>query len=126
MDEERALAADDGELSVNQCFSLFRHEPERIAARHYGVEARGSRAFAFMRRRGGRRTAYPSCSIRNSSRERKRLSIFQGEIARLSGLSRQKTNKALHDLENSGLVRISYGVIEVLDLPGLQAYAHKN
>jgi CRP-like cAMP-binding protein len=55
-----------------------------------------------------------------------RLSISQEEIARLSGLSRQNANKALHDLEHSGLVRMKYGVIEVLDLPGLQAFAHKS
>jgi CRP-like cAMP-binding protein len=54
-----------------------------------------------------------------------RLSISQDEIARLGGLSRQAANKALHDLEHVGLVRMHYGVIEVLDLPGLQAYARK-
>lgn len=54
-----------------------------------------------------------------------RLHISQEEIARLSGLSRQNANRALHDLESAGLLRISYGAIEVLDLPGLQAYAHK-
>ncbi|HEY2928800.1 Crp/Fnr family transcriptional regulator [Piscinibacter sp.] len=52
-----------------------------------------------------------------------RLAISQDEIARLSGLSRQNTNRALHDLELAGLVRIQYGAIEVLDLQGLQAFA---
>lgn len=52
-----------------------------------------------------------------------RLAISQDEIARLSGLSRQHTNRALRDLELAGLVRIRYGAIEVLDLQGLQAFA---
>jgi CRP/FNR family transcriptional regulator, cyclic AMP receptor protein len=52
-----------------------------------------------------------------------KLLISQDEIARLSGLSRQNTNRALHDLEHAGLVRIKYGAIEVLDLQGLQAFA---
>jgi CRP/FNR family transcriptional regulator, cyclic AMP receptor protein len=52
-----------------------------------------------------------------------KLLISQGEIARLSGLSRQNTNQALHKLEHAGLVRITYGAIEVLDLQGLRAFA---
>jgi CRP-like cAMP-binding protein len=54
------------------------------------------------------------------------LAISQDEIAKLSGLSRQITNRALHDLEHAGLLRIHYGVIEVLDLPALQAFSHKH
>jgi CRP-like cAMP-binding protein len=54
-----------------------------------------------------------------------RLPISQDEIGRLSGLSRQNTNRALHDLEDAGLVRIGYGAIEVLDVEGLQGYARK-
>ncbi len=53
-----------------------------------------------------------------------KLAISQDEVARLSGMSRQNANRALHDLEVAGLVRIRYGTIEVLDLPGLQAYSH--
>ena len=53
------------------------------------------------------------------------LAISQDEIARLSGMSRQNANRALHDLEIAGLVRMRYGTIEVTDLQGLQAYAHK-
>jgi CRP/FNR family cyclic AMP-dependent transcriptional regulator len=54
------------------------------------------------------------------------LQISQDEMAKLSGLSRQNTNRALHDLEQAGLVRMRYGVIEVLDIRGLQAYAHQH
>jgi CRP-like cAMP-binding protein len=53
-----------------------------------------------------------------------KLPISQDEVARLSGMSRQNANRALHDLEVAGLLRIRYGTIEVLDLPGLQAYSH--
>jgi CRP/FNR family transcriptional regulator, cyclic AMP receptor protein len=48
------------------------------------------------------------------------LVISQEEIARLCGLARQNTNRSLHKLEQAGLLRIRYGVIEVLDLEGLQ------
>jgi CRP-like cAMP-binding protein len=54
------------------------------------------------------------------------LAISQDEIAKLSGLSRQNTNRALHELEHAGLVRMRYGLIEVLDLPGLQSHSHKH
>ena len=52
-----------------------------------------------------------------------KLVISQEEIARLCGLARQNTHRALHKLEESGLLRIRYGVIEVLDLEGLQNVA---
>ncbi|HSV52806.1 MAG TPA: Crp/Fnr family transcriptional regulator [Burkholderiaceae bacterium] len=51
------------------------------------------------------------------------LVISQEEIARLCGLARQNTNRALHKLEQAGLLRIRYGVIEILDLEGLQNFA---
>jgi CRP-like cAMP-binding protein len=37
------------------------------------------------------------------------LAISQDEVAKLSGLSRQNTNRALHELEHAGLVRMRYG-----------------
>jgi CRP/FNR family cyclic AMP-dependent transcriptional regulator len=51
------------------------------------------------------------------------LVISQEEIARLCGLARQNVNRSLHKLEEAGLLRIRYGVIEVLDVAGLQGYA---
>jgi len=54
-----------------------------------------------------------------------RLEISQDELAKLGGLSRQNTHRALHELEHLGLVRMRYGVIEVVDLAGLQAFARK-
>jgi CRP/FNR family cyclic AMP-dependent transcriptional regulator len=50
------------------------------------------------------------------------LRISQGEIARLCGLSRQVVNRALHELEGAGLVRVQYGSIHLLDIDGLHAF----
>jgi len=54
------------------------------------------------------------------------LEISQDEVAKLSGLSRQNTNRALHELEHAGLVRMRYGLIEILDLPALQSRSHEH
>ena len=51
------------------------------------------------------------------------LVISQEEIARLCGLSRQNVNRELHKLEKAGLLRTRYGVIEVVDLEGLQKFS---
>jgi len=50
------------------------------------------------------------------------LEISQEEIGLLAGISRQRANQALKVLEQQGLVRVDYGVIEVLDLVGLRQY----
>jgi CRP-like cAMP-binding protein len=50
------------------------------------------------------------------------LRLSQEEIARLCGLSRQITNRALHELQEAGFVRIQYGSINVLDIEGLHAF----
>lgn len=52
------------------------------------------------------------------------LAISQEEIGRLSGVSRQIANRALHEMQDKGIVRIGYGMIEVLDLQALQTMAH--
>jgi len=46
--------------------------------------------------------------------------ITQDELAALCGLSRQRVNRALRQLEKEGLVKTRYGRIQVLDLQGLQ------
>ncbi|MDP3512396.1 MAG: Crp/Fnr family transcriptional regulator [Sulfuritalea sp.] len=51
------------------------------------------------------------------------IGISQEEIGRLTGLSRQTAYRALHELEDAGLLRVHYGSIEVLDLEGLKKYA---
>ena len=50
--------------------------------------------------------------------------LSQEEIGRLSGLSRQNTNRALHDLADTGLLMIEYGSVRILDLQGLRDFAH--
>jgi CRP/FNR family transcriptional regulator, cyclic AMP receptor protein len=51
-----------------------------------------------------------------------RLQISQEEIGYLSGVSRQRVNQALQNLERAGLARVEYGAVTVLDVPGLAGY----
>jgi len=51
------------------------------------------------------------------------LPISQEEIAQLAGLSRQRANQALQRLEHAGLLRIEYGGVTVIDLPGLRQFS---
>jgi CRP/FNR family transcriptional regulator, cyclic AMP receptor protein len=48
-----------------------------------------------------------------------RLTLSQEEIGYLSGVSRQRVNKALRLLEEARLLRVEYGGVEVLDVNGL-------
>lgn len=48
------------------------------------------------------------------------VQISHEEVARLCGLSRQIAGRALHDLEQAGLLRMQYGAIHVLDVDGLK------
>lgn len=50
------------------------------------------------------------------------LQISQEEIGYLSGVSRQRVNQALQVLDRAGLLRVAYGGVTVLDLPGLSAF----
>lgn len=50
------------------------------------------------------------------------LQISQEEIGYLAGLSRQRANQALKALEKTGLLRIEYGGITILDLTGLRGF----
>ena len=50
------------------------------------------------------------------------LAISQEEIGYLSGVSRQRVNQALKTLAHAGLLRIEYGRVVVLDLPGLRSF----
>ncbi len=50
------------------------------------------------------------------------VQLSQDEIGLLSGVSRQRTNKALHELERAGLLRVAFGSVTVLDLAGLRSY----
>jgi len=53
------------------------------------------------------------------------LRISQEEIARLCGVSRQIANRALHELEGAGLVRMQYGTIHVLNVAKLHAFGRE-
>lgn len=53
---------------------------------------------------------------------KRQLALSQEEIARLCGLARQNTNRALQTLEQAGLLETRYGVIEVLDVEGLRNF----
>jgi CRP-like cAMP-binding protein len=50
------------------------------------------------------------------------LRITQQELGYLVGLSRQRVNEALRALTHAGLIRVEYGGVRVLDLPGLRAF----
>ncbi len=52
----------------------------------------------------------------------RRLDISQQEIGFLTGLSRQRVNRALKALESKGLLAVEYGAIVIRDLAGLQGY----
>lgn len=49
--------------------------------------------------------------------------LTQEEIGYLSGVTRQKVNRAVRDLHKLGLVDISYGRVKVVDLDGLRRFA---
>ncbi|MEO5764250.1 MAG: Crp/Fnr family transcriptional regulator [Casimicrobiaceae bacterium] len=51
------------------------------------------------------------------------LPLSQEEMGQLVGLSRQRVNQALNTLERAGLLRVDYGSVTVLDLPGLRRFA---
>ena len=50
------------------------------------------------------------------------LPISQEEMGQLVGLSRQRVNQALKRLDRAGLLRVDYGGVTVLDLPGLARF----
>jgi CRP/FNR family transcriptional regulator, cyclic AMP receptor protein len=51
------------------------------------------------------------------------VALSQEEIGLLSAVSRQRANEALKGLERDGLLRIEFGGVTVLDLPGLRGYS---
>ena len=50
------------------------------------------------------------------------VQLSQEELGYLSGVSRQRVNRALQKLERAGLVKIEYGRIRILDLEGLRDF----
>ena len=51
------------------------------------------------------------------------LQLTQDEVALLSAVSRQRANRALHELEAAGLLRVEFKGIRILDLHGLRGYS---
>lgn len=52
----------------------------------------------------------------------RQLRVSQEELGYLTGLSRQRVNRALAVLSDRGLLRARYGRIEVFDLDGLRSF----
>ena len=50
------------------------------------------------------------------------IPISQEEIAHLAGVSRPRTNEALHRLENAKLIHVGYAHVTVLDIEGLRNF----
>jgi len=49
--------------------------------------------------------------------------MSQEEIGLLAALSRQRANESLHRLERDGLLRVEFGGVTVIDLPGLRDWS---
>lgn len=52
-----------------------------------------------------------------------RLQVSQEQLALMLSLSRQTINQILKSLEQSGVVRLGYGEVEIVDAPALRAMA---
>lgn len=52
----------------------------------------------------------------------RRLQISQEEVGFLSGVSRQRANRALQRLQAQGLLQVEYGGVLIRDLAGLRAF----
>ena len=52
----------------------------------------------------------------------RQVEISQEELGYLAGISRQRVNQALKQLEDQGLLKIEYGRIHVLDVAGLARF----
>lgn len=59
------------------------------------------------------------CAVSGGQPGRCRLSIKQTQLALMMALSRQTVNQLLRALEERGVIRLSYGLIDVLDMPAL-------
>lgn len=53
-------------------------------------------------------------------KSRRTISVPQEQLGLMLGISRQTTNQILKELETQGMIKVAYGVIELLDLEGLK------
>jgi len=63
------------------------------------------------------------CNPRLNPTAGRTIAISQEEVGRLSGMSRQIANRALHELQAAGLLAVSYGAIDVFDVEGLRRFS---
>lgn len=68
-----------------------------------------------------RRLVYMAEGYGERAHERRTVEVSQDQLAMMLSTSRQTCNALLKELEARGLVRLSYGSIEILDLDGLRA-----
>ena len=54
---------------------------------------------------------------------RRVIHLAQEQLALMLAISRQTTNQILKELESQGILRLTYGEIEILDLPRLRQAA---
>ena len=59
-----------------------------------------------------------------SATAKRELHLPQDQLAAMLSLSRQTTNQILKELEAQGILRLSYGGIEILDRERLRHAAH--
>lgn len=59
------------------------------------------------------------CAVTGGEMGRRRLTIKQTQLALMMSLSRQTVNQLLRALEQRGVIRLSYGLIDVLDTAAL-------
>lgn len=60
------------------------------------------------------------CAVTGGEMGRCRLAIKQTQLALMMALSRQTVNQLLQTLAQRGVIRVSYGLIDVLDMAALQ------
>lgn len=56
----------------------------------------------------------------------RRVKISQEELGHLAGVSRQRVNRALHELEELGILQSKYGVVVVLDVQKLARFGPRS
>jgi hypothetical protein len=49
--------------------------------------------------------------------------MSQEELGNLAGVSRAVVNKVLHELSRTGVIRVSYGCISLIDPEGLRRFS---
>jgi CRP-like cAMP-binding protein len=59
-----------------------------------------------------------------SDRSQRVVKVSQEVLAAMVSSSRQSTNQVLKELESQGLIKVSYGGVEIVTLEGLRSVAH--